>query len=86
MNEPKITIGHLQKCISQAVKLNKLNDETQISYILQVMESNQQFLKNLKFDAPLGSIVFGIEWYDEDGYLCYGTMLIQPEPTKEPLN
>lgn len=87
MSTPKVTLGRILDVFELAKKsYNFINKETQISWVFYVDESNIDMLKSLKADPPLGSIIFGIEWVDEEGYLCKGTLYVEPEPTSNIIN
>lgn len=84
---PKVTFGRILDVFSKARKYyDYLNEETRISWVIFVDESNYEMLKSLKADVSLGSILFGIEWDDDEGYLCKGSLYIEPEPVSTQLN
>lgn len=84
---PKVTLGRVLSVFNSAKKYyTYLNEETRISWVIFVDESNYEMLKSLKADVSLGSILFGIEWNDDEGYLCKGSLYIEPEPISENLN
>lgn len=83
----KVTFGRIIDVFNNAKKqYSYLNEETRISWVIFVDESNYEMLKSLKVNVSLGSILFGIEWNDDEGYLCKGSLYIEPEPTNEILN
>ena len=84
---PKVTIGRIIDVFGSAKKYcSYLNDETRISWVIFVDETNYEMLKSLKADVSIGSILFGIEWNDDEGYLCKGSLYIEPEPVSQKLN
>lgn len=80
---PKVTFGR----VLEVLKLNNnLNEETRITWVVFVDETNYEMLESLKTHVSLGSIIFGIEWFDNEGYLCKGALYIEPEPVSDKLN
>jgi hypothetical protein len=82
---PQVTVKRLITVLDKAKIQYHFGDEAQIIWIVHITESNIEFFKSLNTlsNVTLGSIIFGLEWHDEDGYINKANLYIEPEPTSE---
>lgn len=85
-NLPRITLKHLLNSISTLIKEHKISDEAEITYIYQVTENaSTAIYDTFNQKIPIGSYFIGIEFVDQNGNLCSGSIFIEPKPTDEKL-